>query len=48
MSREQLSEQELVLLARGRSIRLARRLGKGGVDEIGFARARGDAVINAI
>ena len=37
--REQ-SEQESVLSARGRSIGLARRLGEGGIDEIGFARAR--------
>jgi hypothetical protein len=46
-TREQL-EQESVSSARGRSIRLAGRLGEGGVDEIGFAGAREGAVIKAI
>jgi hypothetical protein len=48
LSIEQLLEQEPVLLAKGRSIGLARRLSKGGVNKIGFARARGDTVIKAI
>jgi hypothetical protein len=45
-TREQL-EQESVLSARGRSIGLAGRLGEGGVDEIGSAKAKGGAVIKA-
>jgi len=46
-STEQL-EQESVSSAEGRSIGIARRLGEGGIDEIGSARARGGAVIKAI
>jgi hypothetical protein len=45
-TREQ-SEQESVLSVRGRSIGLARRLGKGGVNKIGFVRAKGAIITSA-